>query len=71
MVDKYTITQVLNYISAYFTKTEGGTSPFELGVQVVGKKITDGIKKVTDKWQDSIDKMLKPKTDDKNKLNNQ
>jgi len=71
MVDKYTISQVLNYISAYFTKTEGGTSPFELGVQVVGKKITNGIKKVTEKWQDSIDKMLKPKTDDKNDLDKQ
>jgi len=61
MVDKFTIKQVLKYIGGFFTKTEEGITPFEVGAQVVGKKIREELKNLGTKWQDSIQKMKKNK----------
>lgn len=51
MVDKFTLTQVLKYIGSLFKRPENGPSPLELGIQAMGKKLGDGIKKLGDKWQ--------------------
>ena len=61
MVDKFTLTQVLKYIGGLFKKPENGQSPLELGIQTMGKKIGEGIKKLGDKWQDSIRKIVNGK----------
>ncbi|TFF98359.1 MAG: hypothetical protein EU540_08020 [Promethearchaeota archaeon] len=61
MVDKYTLTQVLNYIGSLFKRPENGPSPLELGIQAMGKKLGDGIKKLGDKWQESIRKFVNGK----------
>ena len=53
MVDKYTINQVLKYIGAYFQKSDGSPSLFEIGVQEFGKKIDESIKNLGDKWKKS------------------
>ncbi len=58
MTDKYTIKQVLKYIGALFKKPEEGASPFELGVQAMGKKLGENVKKLGDKWQESIRKII-------------
>ena len=54
MVDKFTLQQVLRYISGFFTATEDGVTPFEVGVQAVGKRIRDEIKNIGDKWQNML-----------------
>jgi hypothetical protein len=65
MVDKFTIKQVFRYIGGFFMKPEnGGESPFEIGVKMVGKKIGENVKNWRNKWQDSIEKLLKDDTDD-------
>ncbi len=66
MVDKYTMAQVLKYMGSYFMKTEDGVSPFEVGVQEIGKKISNGLKGIGDKWKKSIQDKIenKPKTVD-------
>ena len=61
MIDKYTIKQVLTYIGGFFKRPEDSLSPFELGVQAMGKKIEESIKKLGDKWQDSIRKIVNGK----------
>ena len=61
MVDKYTLTQVFKYIGSLFKRPENGPSPFELGIQAMGKKLGDGIKKLGDKWQESIRKIVNGK----------
>ena len=63
MVDKYTVKQAFKYIGAFFTKPEGGVSPFELGLLGMGKSIGDKIKGWGDKWQDSIKKLIEGKDD--------
>ena len=59
MVDKFTIKQVFKYIGGFFTRPEGGQSPIELGAQIVSKKIGDSIKSWKNKWQNSIEKIMK------------
>ena len=54
MVDKFTLQQVLRYISGFFAATEDGVTPFEVGVQAVGKRIRDEIKNIGDKWQNML-----------------
>ena len=61
MVDKFTLTQVLKYIGNLFKRPENGPSPLELGIQAMGKKLGDGIKKLGDKWQESIRKIVNGK----------
>ncbi len=63
MVDKFTVKQVFRYIGGFFMKPEGGESPFEIGVKMVSKKIGDNVKSWTNKWRDSIDKLLKEDED--------
>jgi len=58
MIDKYTIKQVVKYIGGLFKKPEEGQSPFELGVQAMGKKLGENVKKLGDKWQESIRKII-------------
>ncbi len=65
MVDKFTVRQVLKYIGGFFTKTEEDMTPFEVGTQMVGKKIREELKNLGAKWQDSIQKMMKNKEEDK------
>jgi len=66
MVDKYTAAQLFKYMGSYFMKTEEGVSPFEIGMQELGKKLGEGIKGIGDKWKKSLqDKMApKPKEND-------
>jgi len=64
MVDKFTVKQVFRYIGGFFVKPEGGESPFEIGVKMVGKKISENVKSWRNKWQESIEKLLKDETDD-------
>ena len=54
MVDKFTLQQVLRYIGGFFTATEEGVTPFEVGVQAVRKRIRDEIKNLGDKWQNKL-----------------
>jgi len=60
MVDKFTLQQVLRYIGGFFTETEEGETPFEVGVQAVGKRIRDEIKNLGDKWQNMLKDKNKP-----------
>jgi len=61
MVDKFTLTQVIKYIGSLFKRPENGPSPFELGIQAMGKKLGEGVKKLGDKWQESIRKIVNGK----------
>ena len=60
MVDKFTLQQVLRYIGGFFTAKEDGVTPFEVGVQAVGKRIRDEIKNMGDKWQSMLKDKNKP-----------
>ncbi len=53
MVDKYTFTQVLKYITGFF-QSENGSAPIDVGLQIIGKKIGEGIKSLGDKFRDSF-----------------
>ncbi|MFX1442997.1 MAG: hypothetical protein ACFFHV_06245 [Promethearchaeota archaeon] len=63
MVDKFTVKQVFRYIGGFFMKPEGGESPFEIGVKMVGKKIGENVKSWRNKWRESIENLLKDDTD--------
>ena len=66
MVDKFTLAQVLKYIGSLFKRPENGPSPFELGIQAMGKKLGEGMKKLGDKWQESIRKIVNGKEEIEN-----
>jgi len=60
MVDKFTLQQVLRYIGGFFTATEDGVTPLQVGVEAVGKRIRDEIKNIGDKWQTMLKDKNKP-----------
>ena len=61
MEDKYTLAQVFKYIGHYFKRGENGVSPLEYGVQVLGKKVGDGIKNIGEKWVGALKEKIEPK----------
>ena len=62
MVDKFTLNQAMKYIGFYFRKTdETGLSPIEFGMQMIGEKIGEGIKNLSEKWKSSAKKKLEQK----------
>ena len=60
MVDKFTLQQVLRYIGGFFTATDDGVTPFQVGVEAVGKRIREEIKNIGDKWQNMLKDKNKP-----------
>ena len=61
MVDKFTFAHALKYIGFYFKKADTGLSPVEFGMQMLGEKIGDGIKNISEKWKKSAKAKLEEK----------